>query len=294
MPQYNGLSCWIEIENTSTYHGSSNPHTTVATEYHIEAFHDHKTVTCYIAAEVGKSFSVGWKNLSCPAPTAGHVFMDGNECGGRVLYGPSAICARHEGVTDTRTLRQFTFSSLTLTDDDAYLAHSSSHEKLGLIEVAIYPVQIFGFVPVISNSSTLSEIKIHERSKRALTQQIRLAEPKTLSVPQDAVAHRFTGPPIVTFVFRYRPKDMLIAHGIASPPPQLKRKQPAIELPRAPSPDDQDDSSEVEEMQALRAKLDALEAKHVERKRKSHIKEEEENIPPVTEPSQKKAKLRGA
>ncbi|KAJ7761018.1 hypothetical protein B0H16DRAFT_1531473 [Mycena metata] len=287
MPQYKGFSCWVEIDNTTS---------TVAPEYHTETFHDHKKVTCYIASEVGKSFSVGWRNSSCPVATAGHVFMDGNECGGRVLYGPSAICARHQGVTDTRTLRQFTFSSLTLTDDDAYLAHTSGHEKLGLIEIAIYPIEIFGLVPVICNSSTLSEIKIHERSKRVLTQQIRLAEPKALLVPQDAVAHRFTGPPIVTFVFKYRPKDMLIAHGIAPPPPQLKRKQPAIEphRARAPSPDDQDNSSEVEEIQALRAKLDVLEAKHAERKKKSHIKEEEENIPPVAEPSRKKAKLRGA
>ncbi|KAJ7933798.1 hypothetical protein B0H13DRAFT_1951990 [Mycena leptocephala] len=237
MVHYGGVSCWIDIENSP------------ATEYHAETFDDQRIVTCWIASEVGKSFSVGWRNSFLPAATAGHVFMDGNECGGRVLYGPSAVCAKHEGVTDTRTVRQFKFSSVTVTDDDAFLAHSSNDQKLGIIEVAIYPIQVFGFVPVISNSATLPEIKIHERSKKTVTQQIRLAEPKTLAVPQNAVAHRFTGPPLVTFVFRYRPLEILQANGIAPPPPQLKRKL-AVNLPNEPPSDE--DLSDVDEIQALR------------------------------------------
>jgi hypothetical protein len=118
--------------------------------------------------------------------------MDGIECGGRVIWGPGPMRATHEGVTDTRTVKSFVFSPLTVTgseyflasfsrfsdqvwlDDDAFL-QDSPNRKLGCIEVAIYPIQIFGFVPAVSNSSTLSEIKIHERSKKSVTQQIRQA-----------------------------------------------------------------------------------------------------------------------
>ncbi|KAF7357816.1 hypothetical protein MVEN_00827600 [Mycena venus] len=280
MVNYGGISCWVDIDNSA------------AMEYDIRTFEDQRIVTCWIASEVGKSFSVSWRNSFLPAPTAGHVFMDGNECGGRVLYGPSTVCAKHEGVTDTRTVKPFVFAPLALTDDDAFLGDSSNHRKLGCIEVAIYPVQIFGLVPVVANSSTLSEIKVHERSKKSVTQQIRLAEPRMLAVPQNAVAHRFTGPPLVTFVFKYRPLDILRASGIIPPPLpplQLKRKPEAASLPYAEPPSEEDDLSDAEEIRVLREKLYALEAK---RARKTRVKEEEENIPPNTAGwSRKKAKL---
>ncbi|KAF7376577.1 hypothetical protein MSAN_00074100 [Mycena sanguinolenta] len=221
MVNYAGISCWVEIENS------------IATEYRVETFEDHRVVFCYIASELGKSFSVAWRNCYLPSASAGHVFMDGIECGGRVLACPGAAIAKHEGITDTTTVRRFVFSSLTVTDDDTFLTELPSHQKLGCIEVAIYPIQIFGYVPTVSNSSTLSEIKIHERSKKAVTQQIRVAEPRMLLAPQAALAHRFTGPPIVTFVFKYRPIDFLRANGIAPPlppPPQRKRKLP-VESP---------------------------------------------------------------
>ncbi|KAJ7467180.1 hypothetical protein FB451DRAFT_1093236, partial [Mycena latifolia] len=103
MLQASGFSAWIEIDGVQ------------ATEYSIEVFEAQRTITCWIPSNVGKSFSVGWRNNSVSTTTAGHVIMDGHDCGGRVLYGPSAVYAKHEGVTDARTLRQFTFSSLTLT-----------------------------------------------------------------------------------------------------------------------------------------------------------------------------------
>ncbi|KAJ7354656.1 hypothetical protein DFH08DRAFT_934080 [Mycena albidolilacea] len=260
MVNYGGISCWVEIENSA------------APEYHIETFDDHKLVTCWIASEVGKKFSVSWRNSFLPAPTAGHVFMDGIECGGRVIWGPGPMRATHEGVTDTRTVKSFVFSPLTVTDDDDFL-QDSPNRKLGCIEVAIYPIQIFGFVPAVSNSSTLSEIKIHERSKKS-----------------NAVAHRFTGPPLVTFVFKYRPLDTLRANGVMPSPPQLKIK-PALELPLEPHSDDE--QSDAEEIRILREKLDALEAKRAKKSKKARVKEEEENIPPSAGPSRKKAKLNG-
>ncbi|KAJ7879604.1 hypothetical protein B0H14DRAFT_2709421 [Mycena olivaceomarginata] len=236
MVNYGGISCWVEIENSA------------APEYHIETFDDHKLVTCWIASEVGKKFSVSWRNSFLPAPTAGHVFMDGIECGGRVIWGPGPMRATHEGVTDTRTVKSFVFSPLTVT--------------------------------AVSNSSTLSEIKIHERSKKSVTQQIRLTEPRVLPVPQNAVAHRFTGPPLVTFVFKYRPLDTLRANGVMPSPPQLKIK-PALELPQEPHSDDE--HSDAEEIRILRVK----------KARKPVSRKKRKISPPTAGPSRKKAKLNG-
>ncbi|KAJ7141251.1 hypothetical protein C8R44DRAFT_763064 [Mycena epipterygia] len=238
MPHANGFSAWIEIDGVET------------TEYTTEIFDTHRTITCWIPSRVGQTFSVCWKNSYYQAHSAGHVFMDGNECGGRVLNGPSTVVAKHDGVTDGRTVRQFTFSSLKLTADDAFLT-SSSHHKLGLIELSIYPAQVFGFIPPPPPGTmlSLSEIKVHERSKTSVTQQIKLAGPKTLAVPQNSVSSRLIGPPLVTFFFRYRPLDILQANGLAPPSPQLKRK-PSVELHREPTP--ADDLEDDEEIRVLR------------------------------------------
>ncbi|KAJ7121337.1 hypothetical protein C8R43DRAFT_78057 [Mycena crocata] len=290
MLQWGGFSAWIEIEG----HAPG--------EYVIDTFQDHNRttiVTCWITSEAGKSFSVGWRNTSFQASTAGHVFMDGNECGGRVLQAPSGACARLHGLQDSTSIRPFMFSPLTVTDDDAFLGDQSSrHPKLGLVELAIYPVQVLGFIPMAIAAKTLADIKVHERMKSSVTQQIKLAEPQTF-ITQTALASRFVGPPLVIFSFKYRQLEILQALGIVPrpvpiqppPPPQLKRK-PSVELQRESTPDsDVSDASDTEEIRALREKLNALEARRAKKKGKEVRVKEEENIPPIIGASRKKTRL---
>ncbi|KAJ7451850.1 hypothetical protein B0H11DRAFT_1877124 [Mycena galericulata] len=285
MPQIGPFSAWVEIEGVP------------AQEYQVEAHHNGRLVTCWIPSQTGKSFSVSWRNTAIQVSTVGHVSVDGRECGGIVLHAPSLECVKMEGVTGATTVRQFTFSSLTLTDDDSFLGNLVGNEKLGLIEVSIYPIQVTGYVPMPS-APELPEIKIHERSsKSAGTQQVKLAEPKLLPAPRPAVTSRFLGPAYVTFVFKYRPLDILQANGIAAPPPrqlvaspgltrpnlkpirrQFKRKRSA-ELQTSSTPDE--DQSDAEEIRILREKLNALEAKRAAKKAKTTRVKEEENIPPL-------------
>jgi hypothetical protein len=195
-----GFSAWVTINGEE------------ALEFDIETSEDEKTMTCWIASEVGKvrlaatvhrwpsgidtmskTFAVHWKNLSYYQDTTGNLKMDGNSCGGVVIAKEQRhLTAKKVGVTDGMNLKPFMFSPLELTgttffysclfvplylllcalDDDAFLGSGPSHQDLGLIELCIHPVKI-GKTNVSSKSTqALSGIKVHERSKKAVTQQI--------------------------------------------------------------------------------------------------------------------------
>ncbi|KAJ7141254.1 hypothetical protein C8R44DRAFT_763071 [Mycena epipterygia] len=223
MLSWKEFSAWITIDGIET------------PEYSVETSEDQNTVTCWIASELGKKFSIHWENSSYRTHTAGEVKMDGNKCQAKLIYGhlvPRTVFK--EGVTDGQTIKPFTFSSLALTDDDSFLG-GSSHEDLGVIELCIYPVDLLNTPHVPGPTTDLSALKLHERSKKAVTQQITLAQSRKLPVPTNFVTTRRAGPDLVKFFFKYRPIDVLRANGIA---PQLKRKAPDPEAERALTPDD--------------------------------------------------------
>jgi len=153
------------------------------------------------------------------------------------------------------------------SDDDAFLG-SSPQQELGLIELKILPIQTRP-QNAPPTPISLSDIKVHERSKKAVTQKITLAEPVIMAKPKPLLEGRRTGPDIVKFFFKYRPIDILRANGIAPPPPQLKRKASAEPPPpRAQTPDDSEALADLEEAKVLREKLRALEAKLSKRDQK--------------------------
>ncbi|KAF7376580.1 hypothetical protein MSAN_00074400 [Mycena sanguinolenta] len=192
-------------------------------EYSIEVSEADKTVTCWIASELGKKFSVHWKS-SFSGGTCGQVKMDGTECGGSLMRYPST--AYIDGVTDGRTLKPFVFSSLKLTDDDADLKAAPLPE-LGVIELYIYPSQESRLSRPSIAPCDLSTLKVHERSKKAVTQQIGLAPAEKLPKALGFVHAVRTGPNLVRFLFKYRPLDILRANGIAPPLVQPKAPTPA-------------------------------------------------------------------
>ncbi|KAF7357834.1 hypothetical protein MVEN_00829500 [Mycena venus] len=254
------FSAWVTIDDKE------------AAEYDVETSEDERIVTCWIASELGKKFSICWRNSSLPRDVAGYVKVDGNACGGKVSYHRTDLGRTHpkSGVTDGTTLKPFVFSSLELSDDDALLG-TSSFQDLGLIELAIKPVHVMGLtdLPIYS----LSDLKVHERLKKAVTQQIALAEPEALKQPVRCVKVLPTGPEFVKFHFKYRPIDVLRANGIAPSSPPLKRKASA-EPPRAQTPEDSEKLADLEKVKVLREELRALEAKVHRRERKPRIKNE--------------------
>ncbi|KAK7005971.1 hypothetical protein R3P38DRAFT_3040642 [Favolaschia claudopus] len=216
MLNFHGFSAWVCVEGVKG-EGTS--------EYDIEVSEVDKTVTCWIASELGKNFSVHWKSSPFHSDTAGYVKMDGTSCATRLIRAhhlPQETSA--DGVIDGQTLKRFTFSSLSLTDDDAYLgAPSQTLPDLGVIDICICPVRAAAKTHFSSGHQTnLSALKVHERSKKAVTQQVTLSKAEPLAQPRGFVDITRTGPDLVKFRFKYRPIDVLRANGIAPQAPKAK------------------------------------------------------------------------
>ncbi|KAJ7162089.1 hypothetical protein C8R46DRAFT_1222224 [Mycena filopes] len=182
-----------------------------APEYAVEVSEDERTVTCWIASELGKvRFSVDWRTTSC---------------------GPAHL------------------------------------KDLGVIHLTISACQITGR-PINPKQFELSKLKVHERSKTAVTQHITLAEPKLLQAPIRGATGMLIGPPLAQFFFKYRPADVLRANGIMP----LLIPKPAAEPLREQAPDTRADDEEErnlremlnplqETLNSLQTRLSALEAK---------------------------------
>ncbi|KAJ7474331.1 hypothetical protein FB451DRAFT_1398313 [Mycena latifolia] len=253
------FSAWITIDGKEAH------------EFGVETSEDEKTVTCWIASEIGKPFSVNWENASYYHATIGKIKMDGNECGATVIDDHTLpTTTEKKGVYDgSQSVKPFLFSSVELTDDDAFLGSSgSSHQELGVIELEIYPVIVLPGRHTEPVSRLLPQIKVHERAKKAVTQQITLAKAENLATPKTFGSTERSGPDLVKFYFKYRPLEILQANGIAPLPP---RPEP-VDPPRAATPDM--DLADAEEAKILRARLSALEAKLAKKEKKPVVKRE--------------------
>ncbi|KAJ7187779.1 hypothetical protein C8R46DRAFT_1340730 [Mycena filopes] len=190
MLQWKEFSAWIIVDGWREL-----------PEYNVQISEDEKTVTCWVPSEVGKKFSVCFQTSSFSQEIGGYLTMDGTDYG--------------------TTVKPFMFSALALTDDDSFLDSSSAHPNLGVMQLAITPIAVEPLrgPPLDISSQTLAKLKLHERSKKAVTQQISLARPEPLATPIKISKGRRTGPDIVNFFFKYCSLDVLRAKGIA---PQRK------------------------------------------------------------------------
>ncbi|KAF8199826.1 hypothetical protein K438DRAFT_1966188 [Mycena galopus ATCC 62051] len=274
MLHFGEFSAWVSIDGTE------------APEYGVEIAEDQKSVTCWIASELGKKFSVDWTNKSYSGQTCGTVYMDGNFCGGQIispLHFPEIATQKGIRHQNGLSFKPFIFSSLELTDDDAFLG-GPSHQSLGVIELKILPIEVIGPGDSIQVSS-LSGITVHERSKKAVTQQITVADPEPNKKPKSILKTRATGAALANFSFKYRPADILRANGIM--PPLLKRKASADPV-REQTPDDDDDDAQEEKV--LRERLNAIEAKRLKKEKTARIKNEPDAIVDLTQDRKKKVK----
>ncbi|KAH7906538.1 hypothetical protein BJ138DRAFT_1016033 [Hygrophoropsis aurantiaca] len=200
-------------------------------------------ITCWIASEEGKKFTVQWKCWSRVRKDAssGTVVVDGTRCAGKSIH-PGSLGHHDTGRrsyigTDTST-RDFLFSRVQLTDDDSYLDQSLP-KNLGEISLEM----TFGragsrLVSRQDHALPDKEEKIHERAKKVTSHRVGFAESVRRSHPRSLTKfHQNNMPPLV-FVFKYRPLEILQANGIAPRAPVVN--------PRAPLDDDMEIRDDAE------------------------------------------------
>ncbi|KAG2362806.1 hypothetical protein BDR07DRAFT_1406180 [Suillus spraguei] len=242
--------------------------------YGIEMFPEENKVTCWIASEAGKTFSVVWQDINHARQyhQTGDVILDGVHGGGQLMRALSfnepptyqRCTAEFKYVnTSMNSVRPLTFSRLQLTDEDQHM--NSAHAELGEISLAIWPVNVIGMgyqKKLVPAKGTM----VHERSKKASSHCVGFGEEIRIQPQQITHVARIGTTPMTTFIFRYRPFDRLVADGIAPPPMQplrgTKREAPVD----VPEPDyhndgtglDADDET-LRELNALKAQVRRLE-----------------------------------
>ncbi|KAG1841037.1 hypothetical protein DFJ58DRAFT_79985 [Suillus subalutaceus] len=242
--------------------------------YGIETFPEENKVTCWIASEAGKTFSVVWQDINHARQyhQTGDVTLDGVHGGGQLMRALSfnepptyqRCTAEFKYVnTSMNSIRPLTFSRLQLTDEDQHL--NSAHAELGEISLAIWPANVIGMGyqrKLVSPKGTM----VHERSKKASSHCVGFGE--EIRVPPQQVINvaRVGIIPTATFVFRYRPFDRLVADGIAPPPMQPSRGTKREVPVDVPEPEDHNDGTGLDiddealrELNALKAQVRRLE-----------------------------------
>ncbi|KAJ7267641.1 hypothetical protein B0H12DRAFT_1098155 [Mycena haematopus] len=282
MLQAKDFKAWIAIEGVE------------APEYNVEIAENQLEVSCWIASEVGKQFAVHWTNLSVPGLTGGGVQVDGHKCGFEAIASEARpLSLFMDGIAETNNrTRPFLFAPLELTDDDAYL-ESALHPQLGLIKLEIWRVDVgMGIAP--SAIALPSAQKVHERSKKGMTQQVRFDDAIQHAQVQSAQIRRVGHGPLVTFSFKYRSLDLLRANGIAPQPERAqKRKASSTPEPGSTDPGAPEPTEGAARLSASQERLDVLTSKRVKINPKAEpVMENNSTASDVkTEPSETSLKL---
>lgn len=200
--QMNNVEAWITLENKKQVQ-----------EYAVDLDEDTGVATCWISGEPGQTFSIRWRDLSDPianpAPNgspskvylpprdlSGFVMMDGYELGGRVLHARSHASAIFSRIATSPTdCLPLSFSNLPRS-----AGIGEDWTTLGTISLDIHVVQIG------------EANRLHE----GYSSYYRRDEGSPLSSATPFSSTEVTSVrKIATFVFKYRPLDVLQYHTIA-------------------------------------------------------------------------------
>ncbi|KAF5389166.1 hypothetical protein D9757_004972 [Collybiopsis confluens] len=218
---------WIIIEGS------------IADEHQFRYLPETNTVCCWIASEAGKGFQVHWEDTERKSATDGHLVIDGNPCGGKVLSADpdKPSFTSKEGIrTSPTTVRPFRFSQIQLTDDDTRADPQLAQTELGQIELLIFRVEIRGEEEVITRDVPTQQL-LHERAKKAIQHQTTFGDKLQKSTPRPAVRlKQLSQEPVARFRFLYRPLEMLQAKGILSLPAHQVKAEEGIQVDNTPQP----------------------------------------------------------
>ncbi|KAJ3010633.1 hypothetical protein NUW54_g2425 [Trametes sanguinea] len=255
------------------------------------------TVTAWI------TFAVHWGEASSSLHISVQVYVDGRHA--RSAAHRSRRGGSVSGIREaTDQLRRFRFSPILLTggpcaailptdewtcrcnllalapDNDAIAQPNPGNAELGTIRVAMFRVQKYLLSDEPYKPLAVSDIgAVHERSKKAGTHAVSFGEAEKVNRMKIYTPIGQEEEPFATFVFRYRPLELLQANGIVPLPPRppkgkkrasdihdgrddagrstskRQREDPDVK----PDPeDDEDDEDDVDEVTFLREQMSML------------------------------------
>ncbi|KAJ7878970.1 hypothetical protein B0H14DRAFT_2710025, partial [Mycena olivaceomarginata] len=184
-----------------------------------------RDATCWIPSQEGKKFSVNWSNRFRDRPHALYCSIHGNHPDDADAIGISYA------TTSDFTRRDFVFSAIQVTDDDAYLYTLDNPPAFGTIRLELWEADIEQIVQSPYQhrygGQVLEGQIIHETSKKGRRAPTFGGE---YVVPQATVnmvnGTRKGAAPLATFTFNYRPFDILLDGGII--PRRTDPSQPRI------------------------------------------------------------------
>ncbi|KAF7967964.1 hypothetical protein HWV62_18002 [Athelia sp. TMB] len=219
-------------------------------QYQVVISNDGTKATCWIASEAGKQFTVKWKDSSLQRleKTSGCVTLDGASCGSKCIRpgkaGRRDSAERIHFSTGPTSTRPYMFSHLSLTDqwelstDDDALLDTEVSSKLGTIKLDIRRVEDGGHYGKFTRGPPEEQI-VHEKLKKLATHCVRFGD-EVKRAPKRSVKVKYIDKiPMFTFLFQYKPLDVLIAEGIAERPAEVstvkKRKHVKLEPVHQPT-----------------------------------------------------------
>jgi len=250
-------------------------------EYDVQVDENERQVSCWVPSEAGKNFAICWTNTDPLTDTSGQIMLDGIQAGGYFCKnGSTRECVCSDCYVSSTTIRKFCFSPITFTDDDDYIGTSSAN--LGEIKLEVWTVVNPSSSPYkqrVEDPVASFDAVVHERSKKVGAHRVRFGDleeaPGTTFFTYTKVYR------MATFIFRYRPLDILQANDIAPLAPRAahaeqsnKRKLSEDDVIEIYSSDEDEIDQHVKE---LKDKLKRLESRRV-KKAKVKVEKAEHSI----------------
>ncbi|KAF7337068.1 hypothetical protein MVEN_02144000 [Mycena venus] len=258
-------------------------------EFALEYSADGKEVSCWIPSQCDKKFSVHWETTdSSPQQTFNaRVTVDGTRCGNNDMrcrdraHPHIASGSRDSVATSAETRRPLLFARQALTDDDNLLNAAISPElgsiKVDIREVRTAPSMRSHRQPPVWGGRFETQV-LHERSKKAMGHSVQFGT-------EYRARNRQSEPIVIvrdlaTFVFRYRPIELLRAQGIAPPIVRPQTAGSSSDREVVDLTKDDDDEAAASEIKKLEARLRELKKKgdKVKVKSKSSGVKQEESV----------------
>ncbi|KAF5389019.1 hypothetical protein D9757_005143 [Collybiopsis confluens] len=188
---------------------------------------DTATASGWISSKAGKKFSVLWRNLSREIAVEAVISIDGVECNRHIMLNrhdfpdrPDTLRVAHTRISDS-ACRDFIFADIQATRYKPFppAADYNSSEP-GVIQLDLWGVQTKRIVrrPLLLDYNT-PLLQPHERAKNGRKHSVTFGDEYSVPLPTvDMVdGARLDTAPFVSFIFRYKPRDLPEPRVIDSP-----------------------------------------------------------------------------